>query len=108
MELDDRIDQFIEAEAFITVKDHKKNFPDRIQCRLLNPAKSNLGKISKTILEEAVKEIKSKTSYQQWQNTQDGISWFSSLENKKDLAEIIAQTTLPRQISTRYIRCIAN
>ena len=86
MELDDRIDQFIEAEAFITVKDHKKNFPDRIQCRLLNPAKSNLGKISKTILEEAVKEIKSKTLYQQWQNTQDVISWFSSLENKKDLS----------------------
>ena len=28
--------------------------------------------------------------------------------HKKDLAEIIAQTTLPRQISTRYIRCIAN
>ena len=46
LEIADRIDQFIQADAFITVKDHKEQFPSKVQCRLINPAKSNIGKIS--------------------------------------------------------------
>ena len=41
-ELDDRIEQLTENQAFITIKDHKPNFPNNIKCRLINPAKSNL------------------------------------------------------------------
>ena len=47
----DRVDQFIEVNSFITVKDHRPNFPSEVQCRLINPAKSNVGFISKQILE---------------------------------------------------------
>ena len=36
--------------AFITLKDHKINFRTSTPCRLLNPCKSELGKISKLIL----------------------------------------------------------
>ena len=50
--LDDRIEQLPENQAFVTIKDHKPNFPNNIKCRLINPVKSNLGKISKQILQE--------------------------------------------------------
>ena len=85
LDIADRIDTYTESNAYITIKDHKTNFPGRIQCRLINPAKSNLGKISKTILEKAVKEIKQKTQLNQWKNSNDVIDWFTNLKNKKSL-----------------------
>ena len=38
-------------EAFITLKDHKPNFVNNPTCHLINPAKSEMGKISKQILD---------------------------------------------------------
>ena len=38
LDIDDRIDQYIQSDAFITVKDHKESFPRKIKCRLINPA----------------------------------------------------------------------
>ena len=46
LKIDDRVQQFHEAEAFITVKDHKDNFPNFPTFRLINPSKSEIGKIS--------------------------------------------------------------
>ena len=57
LKLDDRIEQAAEQKAFITLKDHKPNFPNNIKCRLINPAKSNLGKISKQILQKINSKI---------------------------------------------------
>ena len=37
--------------AYITIKDHKENFNINPKCRLINPAKSELGKVAKTIVE---------------------------------------------------------
>ena len=34
-----------------TLKDHKENFNVNPECRLINPAKSELGKVAKTIVE---------------------------------------------------------
>ena len=39
-----RVDNYMESNGFITIKDDKQTFPVKIECRLLNPAKSNLGK----------------------------------------------------------------
>ena len=36
-------------EAFITLKDHKPNFQNNPKVRLINPAKNELGRISKSI-----------------------------------------------------------
>ena len=47
LELADRIDKMAEANAFVTIKDHKPDFPNTIDCRLINPAKSEIRKISK-------------------------------------------------------------
>ena len=52
--------QYIQSDVFITVKDHKESVPGRIDCRLINPAKSNIGRISKQIISEAVLSIKTK------------------------------------------------
>ncbi len=35
---------------FISLKDHKENFENNPKCRLINPAKSESGKLSKIIL----------------------------------------------------------
>ena len=66
LDISDRVDQYIEADAFVTIKDHKPAFPGRVECRLLNPAKSNIGRISKQILEEAIDSIKSQTKSNLW------------------------------------------
>ena len=50
LEVADRIDALPESEAFLSFKDHKPNFPMRKEVRLLNPSKSNIGKISKKFL----------------------------------------------------------
>ena len=43
----DRIDKFQEKEAYITTKDHKDGFPDKLSCRLINPCKSRMVKLLK-------------------------------------------------------------
>ena len=49
--------KFLKAEAFITIKDHKPNFPHNISCRTINPSKSFLGKISKSSLQTYIDKI---------------------------------------------------
>ena len=49
--LDDRIEGIAKKQSFITVKDHKDDFPSKLSFRLINGAKTNLGKISKEILD---------------------------------------------------------
>ena len=46
LELQDRIDTVPKSEAFITLKDHKDNFNNNPQTRLINPNKSQIGKVS--------------------------------------------------------------
>ena len=69
LEISDRIQVHSENQAFITLKDHKKNFrareTTRKPCRLINPAKPDIGKLSKKILQEVNKEIRNKTGLNQ-------------------------------------------
>ena len=46
-------------EAFISLKDHKENFQNNPKCRLINPAKSDSGKISKPILDKLSTKLRS-------------------------------------------------
>ena len=83
--ISDRVDEYVQAEAFVTVKDHKPNFPDRKEYRLLNPAKSNVGRISKSILKSAVDNVKKATGLNLWQSSDQVIQWFKNLQNKDKL-----------------------
>ena len=47
----ERMDVNTDSSYFITIKDHKENFLNHPKVRLINPAKNELGRISKTILD---------------------------------------------------------
>ena len=88
LKLDDRIEKLAKKEAFITLKDHKPNFQDHPTCRLINPSKSEIGVISKHILDEINTSIINSTKINQWKNTSSVLKWFNSLENKNSLSFI--------------------
>ena len=45
--IQDRTECMADRQAYITLKDHKENFQNKPICRLINPAKSEIGKVSK-------------------------------------------------------------
>jgi hypothetical protein len=51
LNLADRINTTAQREAFVTLKDHKPNFDNNPTCRLINPSKSEIGRVSKLILD---------------------------------------------------------
>ena len=57
-------------------------------CRLINPAKSELGKISKNIVGEINTELRSTSELNQWKSTRSVIEWFNNIENKENCAFI--------------------
>jgi len=71
-------------EAFITLKDHKENFANRPTCRLINPSKTEVGRISKQILEEINRELVNATKVNQWKNTSSVLHWYKQLPNKRN------------------------
>ena len=84
----DRVDTKAEKDAFITLKDHKPNFANKSTCRLINPTKSEIGKVSKKILDRIDSTIAKKRNFNQWKNTTAVINWFKSIENKQDFSFI--------------------
>ena len=81
LDLSDRIDTTAKRESFITLKDHKPNFRNKPTCRLINPCKPELGRVSKQIVENIFHEEKVKTQMKQWRNTCD-INWFNNIKDK--------------------------
>ena len=70
------------TEAFISLKDHEENFESNPKCRLINPAKSDSGKISKLILDKVNTYLRTILNVNQWRNTQNVIEWFGNIEQK--------------------------
>ena len=64
--LDDRVEALSQRNAFITLKDHNPNFPNSSKCRLINPTKSEIGKISKIILDTINSSIRVNSDLNQW------------------------------------------
>ena len=56
-----RTEKIAKQQAFIALKDHKDNFANHPTCRLINPAKSELGKVSKQILDNINSKIRKTT-----------------------------------------------
>ena len=83
LDLDDRINITANKEAFITLKDHKLHFLTAPKCRLINPMKSEIEKISKQILDRVNSRIREKTKLNQWRNTNDVIKWFRNIREKE-------------------------
>ena len=60
LEQEDRIYKTTKKQAFITMKYHNPNFSNKPTCRLLNPTKPELEKISKQKLANIVKVVNEK------------------------------------------------
>ena len=84
LELGDRIDIMRLQEPFVSIKDHKEGFPGRVDTRLINPAKSNLGIISKKILDNINNLIREKLKLNQWRSTGEVLKWFEDIPNKRN------------------------
>ena len=52
------------------------------KCRLINPAKSELGKVAKIIVENINKTVREKLHCKQWRNTSNVIGWFQNITDK--------------------------
>ena len=81
--IEDRVEKVAEKKAYITLKDHKEGFWNNPACRLINPAKSEIGMISKQILERLNAKIRDATGLKQWRNTQSVIDWFKNLPSRE-------------------------
>ena len=81
--IDDRVDTTVEKDVFMTLKDYKPNFANKPTCRLINPTKSEIGKVSKKTLYRINSTIAKKRNFNQWKNTAAVINWFTSIENKQ-------------------------
>ena len=57
-QLSDKIECLARSRSSITLKDYSDSYQSRLHCRLLNPSRSELGKISKSILENVIIEDK--------------------------------------------------
>ena len=82
LNLADRINITAEREAFITLKDHKPNFKNNPTCRLINPAKSEIGKVSKQLLDRINQKVIASIGVNQWKNTSSVLTWFNNIPNK--------------------------
>ena len=80
--IDNRAECLANTPAFITLKDHKENFQTKLPCRLINPCKSNIGAVSKSILDRINSDIRGSTNVNQWKNTNEVLNWFDSIGDK--------------------------
>ena len=106
IKLNYRIEKLAETPAYVTLKDHKDIFRSNPSCRLINPSKSEIGKVSKIPLENINKNLLSQLKYNQWQNTNEVIHWFNEKQNCKfiqlDIKEFypsISEETLNKAIN---------
>ena len=78
----DRIEIKGTGNSFITLKDRKENFLNRPITRLLNPAKNEIGRISKHILQNINKTLSEEIKVNEWKNPESVINWSKSIPNK--------------------------
>ena len=82
LELTQRSFETTPTSASVTGKDHKEDYRNYTKCRLTNPYKRDIDKISKKILEPALFVMKQKTQLKKWTNTLEALTWFKQLKNK--------------------------
>ena len=85
LDISDRVEPIAHQEAYVTIKDHKEGFPNNVKCRLINPAKSNIGKISKILLQNINNTLRLSHQLKQWRSTGEALDWYKSLKNKTSL-----------------------
>ena len=78
----DKIEVNGTGNCFVTLKDHKENFSNRPTVRLINPAKNEIGRISKSVLDEINSRLRTSLKVNQWKDKTQVIKWFKEIPNK--------------------------
>ena len=65
------INQLPLKDCYVTLKDHKDNFFSKPETRLINPSNSDIGQISKIIVEKVNKSIRKTKEFNQWTSTEE-------------------------------------
>ena len=73
-----------ESETYITIKDHKNEFLNKISCFLINSSRSSIGKIIKAILDTINKNVVRCTKINQWKNTFNVLDWYANTTDKNE------------------------
>lgn len=83
LQIADRMETMARKEAFLTLKDHKEHFEAKLPCRLINPAKSEMGIVSKQILDAINQELRRKLCLTVWRNSTEVVGWFKKIMDKE-------------------------
>ena len=70
LKIPSKIPKLQQQDAFITLKDHKPGFPNKLKCRVINPSKTNIGQVAKKILDRLINRMRYIMKLNQWKNTQ--------------------------------------
>ena len=81
LKLNGRLQKYQRNKAFVLMKDHKDGFEAKEQTRLINPAKSSLGKVSKVIMERIATKLREVIVSNQWRGTDEVLGWFKGRED---------------------------
>ena len=73
---------FVKSNAFVTLKYHKENLQSNPKYSLINPAKSEIGKVSKFFIENINTKAREMSAVNQWRDADSVITWFESIKNK--------------------------
>ena len=101
--LDNRIEVSACRDSFITLKDHKPDFKNNPTYRLLNPSKSEISIVSKTILDGINTKIIQATKVNLWRSTNNAIEWFKTIPDKQKHAFITFDTRARNNFFTNYV-----
>ena len=82
LNIKDKFEKWNEKNAYILFKDHKWNFDNFKQARLINPTEIELGWVRKYVIQKIVTKIPNNFEYNLWKNTFDTLDWFNNIENK--------------------------
>ena len=82
LKIENKMEKITKRSAFISIKDHKNNFPNSIQYRLINPAQNNLSKVTQNIIGKAVTSIKKSSSLNLWMGTNEVLEWYEANKQK--------------------------
>ena len=78
----DRMEVNGTGNCFVTLKDHKENFENKPTVRLIDPAKNEIGRISKDVLDEINSRLKMSLGVNQWKDKTEVIDWFKKILDK--------------------------
>ena len=69
-------------KCFFTLKDHKPNFTNNPKARVINPAKNEIGQISKNTLDTINHQLRDSLRINQWKGTSEVIESFLKIPDK--------------------------